>query len=236
MPGDYRDLDRLKSLTRITGTLVNETPMRIGVGRETPSIGASVDVAVFRVNGEPCIPGSSLKGLFRSFVEILAINRGLDVHPIFGSEAQKKIEEEAKSGEFCEVCGIFGNTELASHIRVFDSYPKGEARTFIKAGVGINRELQGAQPGMLYTEELVLPGTNWTFRADIYNIDVFPESSDVRGELLRELFGVLKNHGLQVGARRTVGYGLIKLKDARAEVFTVENGRLIKKWEGELNV
>ena len=236
MPGDYRDLDKLRTLTRITGTLVNETPLHIGMGREAPSLGASVDAAVFRVNGKPCIPGSSIKGVFRSFIESLAKNQGLDVHPIFGSEAEKRVEEEAKSKNFCEVCGIFGNTELASHIRVFDSYPTGDVRVFVKTGIGINRDFQGAQPGMLYTEEVIPPGINWTFRVDIYNIDVFPKSNDKRGSLLRELFKVLREYGLQVGARKTRGYGLIRLKDARAEVFVIESGELVKRWEGDLNV
>jgi CRISPR/Cas system CSM-associated protein Csm3 (group 7 of RAMP superfamily) len=38
----YDDLDRLEVLTVITGRLVNETPLRIGVGRESP-LGSGID-------------------------------------------------------------------------------------------------------------------------------------------------------------------------------------------------
>jgi len=51
------------------GYLVAESPLRIGVGRISP-LGSAADLAVLRVNlnGKlvPYIPGSSLKGVFRS--------------------------------------------------------------------------------------------------------------------------------------------------------------------------
>jgi CRISPR-associated RAMP protein (TIGR02581 family) len=64
------------------GSLVAESPLRIGVGRESP-LGSAVDLAVLRVNlnGKlvPYIPGSSLKGVFRSTAIQLANRKGLTV-------------------------------------------------------------------------------------------------------------------------------------------------------------
>jgi CRISPR-associated protein Csm3 len=64
------------------GYLVAESPLRIGVGRESP-LGSAADLAVLRVNlnGKlvPYIPGSSLKGVFRSTAIQLANLRGLTV-------------------------------------------------------------------------------------------------------------------------------------------------------------
>jgi CRISPR-associated RAMP protein (TIGR02581 family) len=229
----FADFDKLEVLTRVTGSLVNLTPLRVGVGREPP-LGSAVDIAPLRVRfadgGEkPYIPGSSLKGVLRSLAEALLRAQGKYVHDPWNFEAA---EEEAKSGSYCLICGIFGSTRLASHVRVYDAYPDGEAPTFVKTGVGINRDFRGVQPGILYTEEQVAPLVRWEFVMDIVNIRVFPEPGDERGRLLRQLLQMLASGMVQVGARRTVGYGLVKLEQGRYEVYEVRDGLLVKVGEG----
>jgi CRISPR-associated RAMP protein (TIGR02581 family) len=212
---------------------VNLTPLRVGVGREPP-LGSAVDIAPLRVRladgGEkPYIPGSSLKGVLRSLAETILRARGESVHDPWDFKAAEK---EAENGNFCLICGIFGSTRLASHVRVYDAYPDGEASTFVKTGVGINRDFRGVQPGILYTEEQVAPFTSWKFMMDIVNIRVFPEPGDERGRLLRQLLQMLASGMVQVGARRTVGYGLVKLEQGRYEVYEVRDGLLVKVSEG----
>jgi len=201
----FDDFDRLEVLTRITGSLVNLTPLRVGVGREPP-LGAVVDIAPLRIRfagggTSPYIPGSSLKGVLRSLAESILRAQDKHVHDPWDFEA---VEEE-KNGSFCLICGIFGSTRLASHVRVYDAYPEGEASTFVKTGVSINRDFRGVQPGLLYTEEQVVPGVRWRFMMDVINIRVFPEPGDERGRLLRQLLHMLASGMVQVGARRTVG-------------------------------
>ena len=231
----YDDFDRLEVLTRITGILVNKTPLRIGVGREAP-LGSAVDLAPLRIvfadgRTNPYIPGSSIKGVLRSLAESIAKAQGHSVHGPWDFEA---IENEAKNGEYCLICGIFGSTKLASHVRVYDAYPESYAPTFVKTGVGINRDFRGAQPGVLYTEEQVVPGVRWGFKMDVINIRVFPEPLDERGRLLRRVIDMLVKGMVQVGARRTIGYGLVELKDSRYEVYEVKGGALVKTSEGNL--
>jgi len=228
----FDDFDRLEVLTRITGSLVNLTPLRVGVGREPP-LGAVVDIAPLRIRfagggTSPYIPGSSLKGVLRSLAESILRAQDKHVHDPWDFEA---VEEE-KNGSFCLICGIFGSTRLASHVRVYDAYPEGEASTFVKTGVSINRDFRGVQPGLLYTEEQVVPGVRWRFMMDVINIRVFPEPGDERGRLLRQLLHMLASGMVQVGARRTVGYGLVKLEQGRYEVYEVKNGVLEKVSEG----
>jgi CRISPR-associated RAMP protein (TIGR02581 family) len=231
---NFKDFHVLSSFTRITGVLVNETPLRIGVGREPP-IGAPVDIAVYRVNGKPIIPGSSLKGVFRSFIESIAASMGFKVHDPWDHQA---VEDEVKNNDFCIVCGIFGNRELASHVRIYDAEPLNEARTFTKTGIGIDREFGGVKPGNLFNEELVCPGLEWDFRMDLYNIKLFPkpvgEGEDKRGKILRVLFDTLLNTGISVGARKSVGCGLIKLKKLGWEVYTIKDLELKLQDRGEL--
>jgi len=231
----YDDLDKLEVLTIIKGLLINESPLRVGVGREPP-LGSAVDTAVLRVrfaddNLKPFIPGSSLKGALRSLSEAIVRARGEPVHSPWD---YSKAEEEARNSNFCLICGLFGSTELASHVRIYDAYPVEEAPTFIKTGVGLNREFRGAQPGILYTEEFVIPGVRWRFRMDVLNVYVFPEPRDERGNLLRQVIDLLSKGLVQVGARKTVGYGLIRLEKARYEVYEVKEGLLAKTAEGDV--
>ncbi len=222
---DYRDFDVLKSITRVEGELVNETPLRIGVGREPP-LGAPVDLAVYRVNDVPCIPGSSLKGVLRSLAELLAESIGVSVHSPWD---EKKIEQEAKNLDFCPICGIFGSTEIASHVRVYDAYPKDpETRTFIKTGISIDREFGAVRPGALFTEECVAPNTVWLFKMDVLNITFLPEpdKEDIRARLLKELFDYLVNLGMSIGARKSVGEGFVKLRKVKWTVYSLKEGRL----------
>jgi len=231
---NFKDFHVLSLFTKITGILVNETPLRVGVGREPP-IGAPVDIAVYRVNGKPIIPGSSLKGAFRSFIESIAASMGFKVHDPWDRQA---VEDEAKNNDFCIVCGIFGNGELASHVRIYDAEPLDEVRTFTKTGIGIDRDFGGVKPGRLFNEELVCPGLEWSFRMDVYNIKLFPEpvdeGEDRRGRFLRTLFDTLLSIGVNVGARKSVGCGLIKLKKLKWEVYTVKDFELKLQDRGEL--
>ena len=231
---NFKDFHVLSSLTKITGILVNETPLRIGVGREPP-IGAPVDIAVYRVNGKPIIPGSSLKGVFRSFIESIAASMGFKVHAPWDRQA---VEDEARNNDFCIVCGIFGNGELASHVRIYDAEPLNEARTFTKTGIGIDREFGGVKPEILFNEELVCPGLEWSFRMDVYNIRLLPEpveeGEDRRGKILRVLLDALMSTGISVGARKSVGCGLIKLKKLGWEVYTIKDFELKLQERGEL--
>ena len=97
MGGDYRDFDHVKIVTRIEGELINLTPIRVGTGSEPP-LGSTIDIAVYTVDGKPRIPGSSLKGVFRNFIESLASSMGEHVHQPWDEEA---IKRESENKDFC---------------------------------------------------------------------------------------------------------------------------------------
>uniref|UniRef100_A0A7C2FZ16 CRISPR-associated RAMP protein n=1 Tax=Thermosphaera aggregans TaxID=54254 RepID=A0A7C2FZ16_9CREN len=229
------DFNRLEVLTRIEGTLVNHTPLRIGFGREASPL-TSIDIGVIRIRRAdgrevPYIPGSSLKGAMRSLAERLLRAQNTEVHSPWDF---KKMEEEKKSKKYCLLCSIFGNTGIASHVTIYDAYPLSEAITQVRTCVGINREFGGAQPDVLYREEFVAPGTHWSFKMDIVNIRVYPKVGDQRGELVKQLIQALQDGHVQVGARKTVGYGLIQLVKAGYKVYEPKNGRLEVTTSGEL--
>jgi len=232
--GDYRDFNELKILTRIEGVLINETPIRVGIGREQ-GLGSSVDLAVYRIDDRPIIPGSSLKGVLRQLAENLAASMGEEVHDPWDF---RRAEEERRRGEFCVICGIFGSTELASHIRIYDAEPLNpeEAKVFVKTGVTIDREFGGARAGLLYSEELVAPKTKWNFMMDVINIQIYPEpdGSDPRAKLIRSLINFMIEPGISVGARKSVGCGLLRLQDARWKIYKIVDGELKLIGTGEV--
>jgi len=231
---DYRDFNmRNYRITRVEGVLVNATPIRVGTGDEPP-LGSPVDKAVYRVNDLPCIPGSSIKGVLRSLFEQLARSAGERVHDPWSSEA----EEEAKNGDFCLVCGTFGSTALASHVKIGDAYPTitGQIATFVKTGIAIDREFGSVKPGPLFTEELVAPKAFWSFIMEVINIDIFPEpdQNDKRAKLLSEVIRIMMEVGIRVGARKTVGYGLMLLKDAVWSKYVFSEGSLKLEGSGKV--
>lgn len=219
---DYRDLARLECLTRISGTLVNQTPLRVGVGGE-PSLESAVDLAVIRLRGTPYIPGSSLKGVLRATAEMLAASRGINVHPPWESEEETP----------CVICGLFGSQKLSSHVRVYDAYPESSAPVFVKPGISIDRDSGSVGHGPFF-EEFVEPGVRWKFGLEIINIRVFPQPEEERGEILHQLLQILKNPGIQVGARKTIGAGRVTLEEGKWEVFTIKEGKLTCENSGGL--
>jgi len=226
--GDVRDFDKLKSLVKISGKVVNLTPLRVGMGGE-PLLGATVDNTFLRVrrDGEetPYIPGSTLKGVLRNYFEQLARSKYPDLHDPWNRE---KIDKEAEEADFCVICGTFGSTSIASHIKVFDAYPTSKVTTNIKTSVGIDREFQGARPGILYTEEFVEPSYEWSFKMDIINI-VFPKGSDERSLSLTETLRALKLGLLNFGARKSVGFGQIQLTEANWVRYVLREGVLTEE-------
>jgi len=235
--GDVRDFNNIKSFVRVSGELINLAPLRVGIGREPP-LGAAVDNTFLRLRrGEediPYIPGSTLKGVLRSYFEQLARSKYPELHDPWD---EKKISEEVRENEanFCVICGTFGSTKVASHVRVFDSYPLEKVSTNVKTSVGIDREFMAARPGILYTEEFVEPNYRWSFKMDIINIAFPPsESSDERSTLLMETLRALKLGLLNFGARKSVGFGQLQLKEARWVRYVMKDGHLEEEGSGTL--
>jgi CRISPR-associated RAMP protein (TIGR02581 family) len=230
---DSRDFDKLDWLTRICGKLVNLTPLRVGTGKG-PLLGTTVDNTFLRIRRSgkeiPYIPGSTIKGVLRNYFEQLARLKYPELHDPWD---QDEIEKEAKEGRFCVVCGTFGSTKIASHIRVFDAYPTSKVTTNIKTCVGIDREFQAARPAILYTEEFIEPGYEWSFKMGIINIQ-FPEGGDERSLLLTETIRALKLGLISFGARKSVGFGQIQLKEAKWVNYVVEEGVLKEKRSGNI--
>jgi len=235
----FDDFDRLQSVTDIQGFFVNITPIRVGAGRES-GLGAATDISVYRVGDRIVIPGSSIKGMLRALAESILRGKGEDVHSPWDLNFIEKNEvvideNKAKTLKPCKICAIFGNTELASHVTVFDATPAENPKPFTKTGISIDRDFAAARTGILYTEELVPPDVRWKLHIRLTNIPFpRPENNDERTQILRELLDTWKTLGLQLGSRKSVGAGLTRLVECHWKRYAVRDGQVVEEGEGEI--
>lgn len=114
------------------------------------------------------IPGSSLKGTFRSSVErvLRGFNAGW-VCDLQEKSCGEKLKNKKKGHEIyrnsCMACKMFGNTKLRGRVTVQDAYPTEEIKTETRYGVAISRLSQGVAHGPFETEVAV----SGTFRTQI---------------------------------------------------------------------
>jgi len=119
------------------------------------------------------LPGSSLKGVFRSRYEQLGKLLGHTPCELFdrfnscSSKLRKQhMREPKKDGavrynESCVACRLFGNLELGSRARFTDAYPAKDMpkpQMGMRNGVGIDRKTGAYAVGALYDFEVVESG------------------------------------------------------------------------------
>jgi CRISPR-associated RAMP protein (TIGR02581 family) len=190
--------ETLHSRIRLRGQLVALTGLRIGAGRDTDVTGN--DLPVMRdASGRPFIPGSSLKGVLRAYLE--AVLRGLHDDPqvqrqrlacmVLQNEQrcipseqmqqwrddllpdQPQVLAQRVAQHSCMACQTFGSTWLASHIAIRDLLvlPALWFGQFeIRQGVSLDRDTDTAGQGLLYSFETVPPGTRFALEIDADNL------------------------------------------------------------------
>ncbi len=203
-------------------------PLRVGAGRDPTS---PIDLPVLRDSrGRPVIPGSTLKGFFRSYlsrlllaykisgsssIEVDKIRVGLE--PCVDSISEKR---DVKSLEdLCIIDKLFGysgrNLSLSSLIKFTEASPVYTVDTLSRTHVSINRERDAAERGALVKVEAIkeYEDNPTKFKFTI----IFNELSDPRFSDANNLFILLLkmlHNGLEefIGGWRSRGYGRVKIK------------------------
>lgn len=240
----------LLSVVDITGVVVNESMVRVGSGRE---VLGRVDNPIIRLpDGRPFIPGSSLKGVFRSLAEsyLCGVVEGrvkstycnvdectIDVNSCGEFLAKcSALPGSTSSGsevpEYCVNYGLFGSQDNFSHILFFDMLPKGDAIVLSKPGTSIDRFLGSVREGALFTEEYIVPKTRWDFRIRL--IGIIDENKGCwccAKEILAWLLEMFADVGIHVGGRKSVTGALMRLeKDSvRVHVYKVVDGKIVEE-------
>jgi len=181
------------------------------------------------------IPGTSLKGVVRGYVEsVLRTLRGEEgacnplekgrrcsdrLKPRGGSEAPASHEIYRRS---CRACQIFGSTLLRGRIRFFDAYPDGEPATETRYGVAISRLSQAVAVGPFQTEVVVSASFKGQMAMENFEI--------IHLGLLAAAFKAMDAGSIRVGFGKNRGYGEVSIQVERADFTFARPPPLKEVW------
>jgi CRISPR-associated RAMP protein (TIGR02581 family) len=222
---------RLDRRLKVTGMIEFRTAFHLGSGGE--GAGAS-DLGVLTDHeGTPLLPGSSLKGVFRSTAESLAEHLGMRAcflereHPWcaggsieLGRKKLKQLETargaevDAILAELCDVCRLFGSSLARGKLSFHDAVAESWAQVLeVRDGVGIDRDSGTAVDKVKYDYEVVPAGARFRFTMGGENL--------TDGEFALVAVVVREwARGVQLGGMTSRGLGAAVLEDVRFE--TVE--------------
>ena len=202
------------------------SPLSVKSGRV---IGEDVDNPIVRYVEKPYIPGSSLKGVFRSVAEGIARELYNDIPDkpcdIF---RQEELDREKNMDNYvpCIVCRVFGGPTIASHVTIFDAVAV-KYSVDKRVRISINRVLGSVYSGRgPFKEEFVTPSSVFDGGMEVENIDLL-DSSGKEASLFNDVMRLFLNGSIQVGSNKSVGMGRIKVEDIKvSKVYFDEHGNL----------
>ncbi|MCX7969357.1 MAG: RAMP superfamily CRISPR-associated protein, partial [Armatimonadetes bacterium] len=159
---------RIWNSLQVEFTILPKSPLLVksGLVSPNPSLPDMQFVRTVTANGETVfIPGSSLKGVFRSFTE--RVLRTLDgwqgaCDPFGDNSCGRKLANDEDTAKIyrnsCKACKIYGNTRLRGRIAFTDAFPNGEVKTETRYGVAISRLTNAVAHGP-FEMEIVVSGS-----------------------------------------------------------------------------
>lgn len=218
--------EKLKEIIELKVEYTTKSALAISAGDQPAEI---MESPVIKLGGKPVIPGSSLKGAIRSTLESILSEMGVEVCIPFAAipRLQRRAQEQtqyltklqrlapcASLTSPCPVCSIFGTVGgqagLSGKAIVLDAKVEDGTYDLIeRSHVAITRDTKAQSDGSLMSLEAVDAGATFTGVIRLVN----PEPWQV-GAIARGLEGVAL---LGMGAKKTSGYGELKISIVRAE-------------------
>ena len=213
--------DKFQSRLTLKGEVETLTAIRIGAGRSTAVVGSDLPV-VRDAEGTPYIPGSSFKGVLRSYVESIlrsiANHRHIVCNPTNNDEQcitreemkplREKRNDQLILEKTCWACQLFGSLWYASKLQIrdlhvqpdiwFDQYQQ-------RDGVAIDRDTETASEGKLYDYEVVPAGVLFDFHVIVDN------ATDWQLGMLYLGLSAFEKGELTIGGGSSRGLGAIEL-------------------------
>jgi CRISPR-associated RAMP protein (TIGR02581 family) len=194
-----------------------ETPLHVGSSSEGISP-LDVDNLVIRINDRPFIPGSSIKGVFRSTLEFFlrSINEKLACDVVgdkpcidIKDEEFKKLKELEKvkyiDQNACDVCKLFGSNFISSKVEFEDAYAKDEIVISNRDGVAISRETESAEKQKKYDYEVVNPGSIFETHIIGRNLE------DYEVGYILSIIALVNDGYAKFGGKKSAGLGRVKI-------------------------
>ena len=213
--------DKFQSRLNMEGEVKTLTAIRIGAGRSTSPVSADLPVVRDAAN-RPYIPGSSFKGVLRSYIERVMRSlkdcRRIVCNPTDEKELcitredidslRKQRNDQQILNQTCWVCQLFGSPWYASKLQIrdlhvqpnlwFDQYQQ-------RDGVAIDRDTETVSGTKLYDYEVVPAGVFFDFHAVVDNAE------DWQLGLLYVGLSAFENGQLTIGGGSSRGLGSIEL-------------------------
>lgn len=237
--------DKFENRTIIKGTLEAVDPIHIGSSKKNSLKPTEIDMSVLKDHfGNPVIPGSSIKGVVRSYFE--SVMRGIypnnvkkacnvleDKYCCITNETIGNLKSECKDevelsqkiyDENCEVCRLFGSKNIAGKLLFKDCMFKGDKPIYEhRDGVAIDRNTGTAKSGAKYDFEIVAKGTQFDFYMVAENLD--DNQLKQLDFIIKLLEGKTTTDGdyISIGGKTTRGMGRIKLIDCIKTTITAQD-------------
>ncbi len=237
--------NKFENKTIVKGVLVAVDPVHIGASAKNTLNPNDVDSSVLKDNnGNPVIPGSSIKGVVRSKFEAVLRslnNANIRVCNIFDpndstcitNKEAKEINKDKSMTEYkkaealyeksCDVCKIFGGREVAGKLQFKDCFFIGDKCNYERRdGVAIDRETGAAKRGAKYDFEVIPKGAKFDFMLIAENLD--EKQMMYLDFIIKLIEGTLvEGDYIAVGGKTSRGMGRIKLKDCTINKVTKES-------------
>ncbi|MEM1520650.1 MAG: CRISPR-associated RAMP protein Csx7 [Thermoproteota archaeon] len=228
---------------RISCRLRTLEPLRVGMGRvDTPD--ATTDMPVIRIKmlreglDIPYIPGSSMKGIFRSAAESIAKSQGIkpdpcsglsknscmDLKRFEGRRLSELVEEHLKSNQLqeaikifadsaCLLCKVFGAPSYKSKVFFEDAYP-------VNANGRLTDVPTGIKMGIAIDRSTGAVAAGALYRIEYiepgalfsFSLNATNLPNYAVG-LLAEVFTLLDEGMIRVGGFKSRGFGRMKIED-----------------------
>jgi CRISPR-associated RAMP protein (TIGR02581 family) len=183
------------------------------------------------------LPGSSLKGALRSHCERIVRSVGSDRHVDNGVWSCDPLDDRSycrrtlngKNSqtiyrESCTICKLFGSTQMASHLRIYDAYPTHPQDIILEErnGIAIDRVFGSVAVGP-FNYQVVTAGT---FVTRIYIKNFITAQLGLLALAIRDF----DEQRVGIGFARTRGMGQINMKAKSVEIgyptAIIENNRI----------
>ncbi len=209
-----------------------ETPLHVGSSSEGISP-LEVDNSVIRINDVPFIPGSSIKGVFRSTLEFFlrSINEKLACDVVgekpcidIRDEKFKKMNTEEKiryiDEKACEVCKLFGSNFIASKVEFEDAYANKEITVSNRDGVAIRRDSESAANERKYDYEVINPGTIFETHIIARNLE------DHEVGYILSIIDLVNEGYAKFGGKKSAGLGKVRIdfEILKADLSQIDGG------------
>ncbi|MGB9759666.1 MAG: type III CRISPR-associated RAMP protein Csx7 [Thermoproteota archaeon] len=199
-----------------------KSPLRIGSEKgKSPTSSVDLQVVTMYLNGTevPFIPGSSLKGVFRSSSEFIARSYGINAC-MMGEGCKNNydltLQYSMKIGnvdsivntlsKYCLICKMFGSASYYSHVSFSDAYPKNQVpRRGVKTGIAIDRRSGAVRKGALYTVEFVMPGSEFEGSIKFLNLPNYAIG------LISTVIDNLNLGVIKIGGFKSRGFGTVEV-------------------------